>query len=269
MKKGIWIVCICTVLLLLAALFVWANRAEEGQSEETIVRELVNGYRSNPTLSGENSGLLEELAKISPEKAAQWAEIMDVWASADSGMEVSENVLPDGLVEGDALCIVVLGYQLNADGSMRDELIGRLRVARESAKKYPNAYILCTGGGTASSSSATEAEAMADWLIQNGVSDQRVLIEANSLTTTENAIFCSRLLREQYPEVSQVALVSSDYHLPWAAVLFQTEFILGGQGITLVSNAAYPTTTSLSGSSLLRYQASGILEIAQEHWKVE
>lgn len=72
------------------------------------------------------------------------------------------DVLPDGLPDTDELCIVVLGFQLNPDGSMRDELINRLNVALRSAEKYPNAYIVCTGGGTASgNASATEAGEMA------------------------------------------------------------------------------------------------------------
>lgn len=52
------------------------------------------------------------------------------------------DVLPDGLPDTDELCIVVLGFQLNPDGSMRDELINRLNVALRSAEKYPNAYIV-------------------------------------------------------------------------------------------------------------------------------
>lgn len=267
MKKGMWIgLGICAALLVL--LFVWANRAEQPRSEAEIVRELVGSYRVSPTLSGDNNQrLLEELAEISPEKGRQWEEILDFWAASSEEMTVNENVLPDGLADSNALCIIVLGYQLNADGTMRDELVGRLRAALKSAEKYPNAYILCTGGGTASASSATEAEAMADWLAENGISPERILIEADSLTTSQNAIFCGQLLAEQHPEVTQAALISSDYHLPWASVLFQTEFLLSGQDITLISNAAYPTTATLTGATLLRYQASGILEIAQEHWE--
>ena len=59
--------------------------------------------------------------------------------------------------------MVVLGYQLNADGTMRDELLERLRVAKASAEKYPNAYIVCTGGPTAyEDKTVTEAGRMAE-----------------------------------------------------------------------------------------------------------
>ena len=32
---------------------------------------------------------------------------------------------------------------------MKDELVNRLTVALRCAEKYPRAYIVCTGGGTA------------------------------------------------------------------------------------------------------------------------
>ena len=189
---------------------------------------------------------------------------MHRWAESGSDMAISSGVLPAGLDGTEALCIIVLGYQLNPDGSMKEELLGRLRTAKASALEYPNAYILCTGGGTASSASTTEAQAMAQWLIQNGVEETRVLTESRSLTTAENAIYCGHLL-QQYPGITQAALISSDYHLPWASILFQAQFILDGASVSLVSNAAYPTSTRLYGASLLHYQANGILEIASRH----
>ena len=103
---------------------------------------------------------------------------------------------------------------------------------------------------------------MAAWLEEKGIAKERLLIENRSLTTAENAAYCDALLSGQYPQVTQVAIVSSDYHLPWAKILFETQFILGGSTITLETNAAYPTSTSLSDFSLRRYQASGILDIA-------
>ena len=36
------------------------------------------------------------------------------------------NVNVDGLPNDDSLCITVLGFALNDDGTMKDELVGRL-----------------------------------------------------------------------------------------------------------------------------------------------
>lgn len=266
MKKWIWAV---TILLAALAVFLGirgttVREAAPPRAEMTIVHDLVTS-QGNPAMGKSKAELLEELAAVDAASAARWERIMDCWEASGSDMTLYPNVLPDGLEDTGKLCIIVLGYQLNPDGSMKEELIGRLEAARKSAEKYPDAYILCTGGGTAAASTVTEAQAMADWLVENGIDAGRVLTESRSLTTTENALYCGDLLKEQHPEIIQAALVSSDYHIPWASILFQAQFILADQSITLVSNAVYPTATTLRGTSLLRYQANGILEIASYH----
>ena len=260
MKKWAWILAI----ILLLGFVCWGIRAQQKQggsprTETEIIQELVQGYVLVPTV---NEKLLAELGRVNRDSADKWREIMERWAESDSAMPVNIGVLPDGLADSNQLCIIVLGFQLNPDGSMQQELIGRLECARKSAEKYPKSYILCTGGGTAAAAETTEAEAMAAWLEEKGIAKERLLIENRSLTTAENAAYCDALLSGQYPQVTQVAIVSSDYHLPWAKILFETQFILNDHSIKAVSNAGCRTATTLSGFSLRRYQANGILDIA-------
>ena len=260
MKRWAWIL---AVILLLGAAWwgirVQQKRASVPRSEEEIIHELVQEYVLIPTV---NEKLLTELEQVNRDSADKWREIMERWAESDSDMAVNMGVLPDGLENSEKLCIIVLGFQLNPDGSMQEELIGRLECAKRSAEKYPKAYVLCTGGGTAASAATTEADAMAAWLEENGIAKERILVENRSLTTAENAVYCDALLSAQYPQVTQAAIISSDYHLPWAEILFETQFILDGGSIQVVSNAGYRIATTLSGFSLRRYQASGILDIA-------
>ena len=63
---------------------------------------------------------------------------MDVWTSPELGDPLHYDVLPDGLPDTNEFCIVVLGFKLNDDGTMQDELIQRLTVALNSANKYKN-----------------------------------------------------------------------------------------------------------------------------------
>lgn len=260
MKKWAWIL----VFVLLLGFVCWGIREYRQQNsvprtETEIIQELVQGYVLVPTV---NEKLLAELGRVNRDSADKWREIMERWTESDSAMPVNMGVLPDGLADSNQLCIIVLGFQLNPDGSMQEELIGRLECARKSAEKYPKSYILCTGGGTAAAAETTEAEAMAAWLEEKGIAKERLLIENRSLTTAENAAYCDALLSGQYPQVTQVAIVSSDYHLPWAKILFETQFILSGHSIEAVSNAGCETATTLSGFPLRRYQANGILDIA-------
>ncbi len=170
----------------------------------------------------------------------KWQKIMDLWQSVQSDLSVHFANLPDGLDDTDALCLVVLGYQLNRDGSMQDELIERLIVALTASQKYPNALIVCTGGGTAADNpAATEAGSMAQWLIDHGVDADRVIVEDSSLTTAKNAVSTFDILEKQYPQVKQLAIISSDYHIASGVLFFGAEAILRDSDICVVSNAAY------------------------------
>ena len=259
------------ILLLFAAITVWqcvvhwfpARANTQGRDEKSIVREIAYAYYWEQDPSAKRvERLLSELGDVNPEAAEKWQEILDCWTESNREMPVHYGSLPAGLEDGSQLCLIVLGFQLNPDGSMQKELVSRLETALKSAEKYPESFVLCTGGGTAQSSDVTEAEVMAQWLEEHGIDEERIITENNSLTTSQNAIFSCQLLSQDYPEITQAALISSDYHLPWASILFQTQFILGEYPITLVSNAACRTNESLSDNALLRLQMNGILEIA-------
>ncbi len=146
------------------------------------------------------------------------------------GSAASQNLLPADLPTDDSLCIAVMGFALNKDGSMRDELVLRLITALNCAKQYPKAYVLVTGGGTASQNkTATEADKMAQWLIDNVLSKDRLIIENHSMTTVENALYSYDIIRKNYPQITDIAVVTSDYHIPLSCLLFESQFILAAE----------------------------------------
>jgi uncharacterized SAM-binding protein YcdF (DUF218 family) len=138
-------------------------------------------------------------------------------------------------------------------------------VAKASAEKYPNALIVCTGGGTAAENpEATEAGEMAKWLIANSVDARRVIVEDRSLTTAQNAICTWKILTEQYPQVKQLAIISSDYHIATGTLLFGAEATLqaeeaGEERMTVVSNAAWHAP---SGTLSPMFQAGALIELS-------
>ena len=208
--------------------------------------------------------LLKELSAEDPSAGLRWKTIMDLWMSPDLGLPLHYDVLPDGLPDTKELCIVVLGFQLNPDGTMKDELIERLNTALRSLEKYPNAYVVCTGGGTAADNdSATEAGEMAKWLIDKGIDKNRVIIEDHSLTTAQNAVFTYDILTSLYPSVKKLAIVSSDYHIATGELLFRAESILraaaaGKEKLEIVSNAAWKAP---SGTLSAMFQAGALIEL--------
>lgn len=255
-----------TVILCLAVLP--SCNAQAVSKENQLIREMVYTYSWFPESSRNRvDKLLDNLKDMDEEAWEKWNEIMAFWSYTNNEMETDNASLPEGLEDTDQLCIIVLGFQLNPDGTMKEELIGRLETALACAKQYPNAWLLCTGGPTAQSNGISEAAAMGAWLMENGIQEERILLEERSLTTTENAQYCCELLRNNYPEVTSIALVSSDYHIPWAAVLFQTQCILAEDTARVVANAALEVPVH-SAFHLLNCQRGGILDIADiPSWK--
>lgn len=232
-----------------------------------IVEEIVMDYGYNGSEADERiDSLLTDLAAEDEIAGKKWTQIMDLWRSPDLGEDLNYDVLPDGLPNTSELCIVVLGFQLNPDGSMRDELINRLEVALRSAEKYPNAYIVCTGGGTAyDNDSATEAGEMAKWLEERGVEKDRIIVEDNSLTTAQNAIYTYDILASGYPSVRYLAIVSSDYHIATGELLFTAVAVLkahvpGEEEFTVISNASWDAP---SEDLSTMFQAVALLDLSE------
>ncbi|MCR5567273.1 MAG: YdcF family protein [Clostridiales bacterium] len=243
-----------------------AEGPEKDRTAREIIEELAVYYGTYGSEAEEKTTeLLKELYAADPVSGAKWESIMRLWKTVNEGPEINENILPDGLPETDGLCMIVLGFQLDPDGSMKEELIERLKVAKASAEKYPNALVVCTGGGTAAENpDATEAGEMAKWLVENGVDPRRVIVENRSLTTAQNAICTRQILTEQYPQVKQLAIISSDYHIATGILLFSAEETLqaeeaGKETMKVVSNAAWHAP---SGTLSAMFQAGALIELA-------
>ncbi len=239
--------------------------ADPSRAEKLVEEICVDHGAYGAAASGRIEELLGELSSLDAVAAVRWRRIFDLWTSPRLGGELSYGVLPDGLPDTEELCIVVLGFQLSPDGSMQQELIERLTVALNSAKKYPNAYLLCTGGGTAMGNpSVTEAGEMAKWLAGQGVDPKRIIVEDKSITTAQNAIFAYDILTSLYPSVKKLAIVSSDYHIATGELVFEAEAILranapGNEKLEVVSNAAWKAP---SGHLSVMFQAGTLIELS-------
>ncbi len=267
MKTGFHIRMLIPLLMLSAVcLCSGCGQKKEIRDRQEIIEEMVIDYGSYGSEADERIGsLIKELRSVDADAADRWESILSLWKTANTDLRINDGVLPDGLPDTDELCIVALGFQLNPDGSMRDELIERLKVVLSSAEKYPYALIVCTGGGTAAENeSATEAGKMAEWLIENGITPERVIVEDQSVTTAQNAIYTCDILAESYPKVNQLAIVSSDYHIATGTLLFEAESILraekaGAQTMRVASNAAWEAP---SGSLSTMFQAGALIELS-------
>lgn len=113
--------------------------------------------------------------------------------------------------------IVVLGAGLFDDGTMRPMLVERLQATLYLAQRYPFSPVVTSGG--APKSGITEAKAMRNWLVANGVHPGRITEEGRSGSTVQNAQYTARILADR--GASGVVVVSSANHVERAMVDFR------------------------------------------------
>jgi len=87
------------------------------------------------------------------------------------------------------------------------------------ASKAP--LVLLSGGSDPEHSATSEAEAMRQFMVDIGVSEQAIALENRSRNTTENAEYSAEMLAER--GVTRILLVTSGYHMPRAKGLFEAQ----------------------------------------------
>lgn len=252
-------------LLLILCIFCLPLQVQ-GASQDTqdYIQRMIQYYLQYQEQADEEIAvLLDYLCQVDPTQGELWRKIMVSWAYTNSRMQQHRGILPDGLPEDDSLCIVILGYDLRDDGSMKEELIDRLVVGLSSALKYPDAYVAVTGGATSDAEGVTEAGQMAQWLMDRGVEPHRIIVEPRAMSTLQNVQRVFRILNNQYPQIRELAVVTSDYHLRQCCTLFSamgyyTAAQLGGVPVRVTGNAVNYTGTVVND---LRTQARGICAI--------
>lgn len=261
--RKILIACLCLCLL-------GGSVPAAQAAEETDPQRLLGAYCAND--SGKIESCLDALEAESPAEGALWRRIMTDWARLNEAGFEDHRVLPDDLPQDDSLCIVVFGYGLDADGSIRPELEDRLYVALNAARQYPDAYVAVTGGQTSEVAGVTEGGQMAAWLRAQGVAESRLIVEDQALSTTQNAANTYKLLTSAYPQVKTLAVVTSDYHVACAGVLLQVwsdyqSQVNGAPALNVAAGASCATDTPV-GDRMLSSQAWGIAQITGTAWPV-
>ena len=104
--------------------------------------------------------------------------------------------------------VVILGYGLNPDGTMRTILRRRVLTGLAVAQFYPQSPIIVTGGNP--QNGRTEAEQMRRMLLLLGFPDNRIIVEDKATSTVQNARFSVPLA--QQAGTSGIILVTSTTH---------------------------------------------------------
>ena len=92
-------------------------------------------------------------------------------------------------------------------------LVRRLQGALDYLERYPDSVAIVSGG-MGKGENITEALTMHDWLMQQGIPEDRIIMEPKATSTEENLRYSFDLIRERGEDPDgNVAVVSSAYHL--------------------------------------------------------
>lgn len=133
-----------------------------------------------------------------------------LWAITGKWMRDGLEPTADGTKE----FAIVLGAKVNGETPSLS-LKYRLDAALNYANEHPNVYLILSGG-QGKGEAISEAQAMENYLVANGLSKDRLLLETKSTSTYENIRFSKELLPEG---VAEVTIISSDFHLARAQKL--------------------------------------------------
>nr|WP_234790791.1 YdcF family protein [Mycolicibacterium wolinskyi] len=104
--------------------------------------------------------------------------------------------------------IVILGYGLKPDGSMRTILYHRVLTGLVIAQSFPQSPIIVTGGNP--QNGQTEAGQMRNLLLLLGFPANRIIVEDRANSTVQNAQFSVPLAKKA--GTSGIILVTSSTH---------------------------------------------------------
>ena len=110
-------------------------------------------------------------------------------------------------ITNDADYLIILGHKLN-NNKPSNVLIERLECALKYLRSNNKTTIVLSGGIT-KNNSLSEAQVMKEYLIQNGINENRIILEDKSIDTVENIANCLNYIDKN----SKVVLISSNYHI--------------------------------------------------------
>lgn len=131
------------------------------------------------------------------------------------------------------VCLVLGEMLLAPDGSASPNLLARMRTAKAVVASYDVPHVILSGGDTARVS-RTEALVMKElWALDHGnLGSVDFHLETQSRSTCQNAFYSIPILSQLKAE--KIILVTSDYHIPRARLLFEQVFLSAATDLSSV-----------------------------------
>ena len=160
------------------------------------------------------------------------------WTALAFAVYVKEELTPE---PEEADCIIVLGAKVNPDRSPSVSLERRVVKALQVYEKGLAPYIIACGG-QGSDEPCSEAEAMWDWFMANGVPEDAILLDDTSTSTEENLANAKAIMESN--GLKTCIITTNAYHLTRALWLAK-DAGLDAQGAAALNNKTFITRTRM------------------------
>ena len=124
--------------------------------------------------------------------------------------------------------IIILGAQIKSDGTLTPLLKARVDKAIEFAKKQQEKngknIIFIPSGGQGTNEIISEAEAMKNYLIENNIKPENIIIENKSINTIQNMKFSKEKIDEINKD-GKIIFATTNYHVFRSGVIASKEGI--------------------------------------------
>lgn len=186
------------------------------------------------------SALAVQLYEKYPERIPMWIPVACVTLCASGTLVVLMILILifgriPATAEQDLDYVVVLGASVKKAGPSKTLKL-RLDKACEYAEQNPNT-ILILSGAKGPDEPSSEAEAMKVYLVEQGVDEDRMVLEDRSFSTVENIAY-SRLLIESRGDrkIPAVGILTSNFHLLRAKLIAEKQGMENVRGIAAESD---------------------------------
>lgn len=137
--------------------------------------------------------------------------------------------------------ILILGCKIKNDGSVTNLLKARVDRAIEFSKMQKEAtgrdILFVPSGGKGADEVISEAQAMKNYLLEQGIKEENILVEDKSTNTYENIKFSNKIIEEKVKD-AKVAFSTTNYHV-FRAGIIASSFNLNYEGIGAKTKSYY------------------------------
>lgn len=127
-------------------------------------------------------------------------------------------VIADSVKKHNDTCeyLMILGSVVVGADTPSSQLVERMESAFEYLKNNPDTKAVCCGGCFRKEQKVSEADIIKRYLVNNGIDENRILLEDKSKTTYENFEFALKIIaadsRKSINE-AEIGFLTGDYHI--------------------------------------------------------